>query len=190
MSCLNAYHDFGVVGNTYDIQEADIMELFKEKSQKIDKKELNNNIKKEIRKAMVGKIHLHHCFKDSLRKIDIFNHRVATTDIDIEEGDIHIKAGQSLSSFYHGEYLNYVVINAKSAHELLWLEEQKNNPLVIISEGDLLKLNSYPTKFLLNDILKNSFDLKCTPSRFEIKDGYLIIHEYNIDRKKRIEEEK
>ncbi|PAF50648.1 hypothetical protein [Helicobacter sp. 13S00477-4] len=185
---LWAYKDFGVVGNTYDIQEEDLLIQIRNAAKNTNTKELKQQMEESVRRAMIGKISLPFCQKNTETKRDIFNNQKAAFDIDIPEADVHIKAGTPMSSFYNGEYLHYGLINVNSPHELLWLKGQNGNLNVLVSEGDLLKLKNYPQKYLLNDRLKDSFNLKCTPTTFEIKDGYLIIHEYKIDRKKEVEE--
>lgn len=180
-----AYYDFGVVGNTYFIEEPNAMEEMKKAYEKIDKEALKKEWEKKAQETLIGNIHLPFCQENSSKKTNLSN-RVAPSDIDIPEADIHIKAGTPLFSFYKNINLRYILINATSIDEFNWLEKQKPSN-VIISEGDLHDLRKYDQKFILNKTLQDAFDLKCTPSVFEIRNGDLIVHEYKI---KREEQEK
>ncbi|PAF53840.1 hypothetical protein BKH42_03670 [Helicobacter sp. 13S00482-2] len=176
-----AYYDFGVLGNTYIIEEPDALEEMKKAYEQTDKKALKKELIDEYKKNLVGNIHLPYCKKNSTRKIDLFNKR-APYDIDIEEVDIHIKAGTPLSDFYQNVHLKYALMNATSPDEFSWLKSQKVQN-VIITEGILDELKKYSQKFILNTTLKDAFEFKCTPTIFEIKKGVLNIYEYEIKRK-------
>lgn len=186
---LFAYYDFGVVGNTYEIEENDLIKQIQEAYKKVDKKQLEKQYKQAIRDSLVGTLHLPYCQKNKIIKTNIFNNKVAPKDIDIEEAGIHIKAGTKMSQVYFGQYLSYALINLNSPQEVSWLNDLgMSTKNVILSEGDLTKIKNKLegtwSKYLLNERLKDSFKLNCTPSIFEIKDGYLVVREYKIDREK------
>lgn len=183
-----AYYDFGVVGNTYSIEEPSAMDEMKKAYEKIDKEALKKEWEKEAQKTLIGNIHLPFCEENTSKKTNLSN-RVAPYDIDIPEADIHIKAGTPLFSFYKNINLRYILINATSIDEFNWLEKQ-NPSNVIISQGDLHELKKYDQKFILNKTLQDAFDLKCTPSIFEIKNGDSIVREYKIKREEKEEESK
>lgn len=183
VSCAFAYYDFGVVGNTYDIVEPDAQKEMQKAYEKIDKEALKKEWEKEITKSLIGDITLPSCKKDASYKTNLLN-QVASNDIDIPEADIHIKAGTPLAPYYKNVHLKYFLINATSAKEINWIKKQKASN-VIISEGDLNEMKDFQEKFILNKTLQDAFNLKCTPSSFEIKDGNLIIKEYEIKEDKK-----
>lgn len=173
-----AYYDFGVVGNTYEIAEPNAQEQMQKAYNKINKKALKKEWEKEISKNLIGNILLPSCKKDASYTTNLST-RVAPNDIDIPEADIHIKAGTPLAPYYENVHLKYFLINATSAVEIAWLKKQK--PInVIISEGDLNEMKDFDQKFILNKTLQDAFNLKCTPSSFEIENGDLIVREYKI----------
>ncbi|PAF46317.1 hypothetical protein BKH46_07990 [Helicobacter sp. 12S02634-8] len=181
---LLAWEDLGVIGETYEIKEPDFFDEIAKNYQKLDKEKFKKELVDSIKEALVGHVPLPFCQKDTVRKTDWSVHNKAPFDLEIPQGDISIKAGQSPKKDFNMPDLIYEVINTDSHHELLWLKTRKGMPPVMVNQGSVEKLKKYPEKYLLSDFLKEKLNLQCTPSTVEFKGDMLIVHEHKIKREK------
>ncbi|RDU55071.1 hypothetical protein CQA49_00900 [Helicobacter sp. MIT 00-7814] len=178
---LFAYQDLGVVGKTYNIEEADAMEEFQKNADKVNKKELQYKILAAIEKNLHADLNLGFCKKDLTKSRDV--RAILKQSVVIPEGDIYIPEGTVDTSLDYGTYA-YLTINLNSKEEFEYYRKNRPQQSLLIATGDVRdeRIKKVVEKFILDTDLARQLGITCTPSIVTLRNGILEVKEVYLKR--------
>ncbi|MFQ3189328.1 MAG: conjugal transfer pilus assembly protein TraW [Paraglaciecola sp.] len=179
--------DFGVMGQQYEIDEVDIIELARQRNDAIDWKAE----RKRAINSFWGKQHFENLPETADSSVFYLDPTIEVTkDIVNQNGDVIAAKGTVVNPAADMPYqLKIMVFDATQEKQLIWAEQQikkwKDKKIVIVSTrfdreggwkhlGDMRKRLGREVK-LLNRAMVDSFGLVSVPATVETENGYLKI---------------
>lgn len=195
---LFSYEDLGTYGQTKEIKERDLMELFNERASQLDYKKVEEEIISNAKKSLIIKSSIPACTENKQR---VYEPLVKVNqDIKIPYTDVVLhKKGSSYNILKENRLFmpyNMMFIDADDEVQVelakVYKMELGYKLRVFAVKGNLFKLLKDPilkeSQMAREDLEVKAFDLKCVPSIYAQKEYKFNIVEYSPELIKKDEE--
>lgn len=179
VSSIKAYEVLEDIGESYPIGDSDMLSEMKKEYDKVDKKKLKEELIARIKDKLIAKNNLPFCREN--RKIKIKRKQGKESFI-FEDFDIRISKKDNMDLGNLG-FVKFIVLNTENKKELAWLvKKATKDSNILISKGNIetKALDGYKNRFILDETLIQTAQIKCTPTILTISGGEFYLEEIDI----------
>lgn len=201
ISVIASAHDFGIIGQTFEIAEEPFIEMLKKRLEKVDIEQEKQKIQKRARDQVENPRPVNGIIDATSNRIFYFDPTyIVEKDVVLPCGKILYKAGTRINPLQHMEFgRRLFFIDARKEYQVSWLKEMLDNSLpkealkeqiedrVILIGGSVFKVqellgmeHSDKVYFDQAGEITTKFGIKASPAIAEQEGLMIKIEELNL----------